>query len=122
MNKEQRAVKDFHGLIQAWTSERPSIPPTSVRRLRVNLIEEELEEFKHVSAEGDLVETADALGDLLYVVYGAGLAYGIDLEPVFAEIHRSNMTKGNGPIREDGKRLKGSDYSPPDLLRVLGEQ
>ena len=71
----------------------------------------------------DLIETADALGDLKYVVEGAALVFGIPLEPVFMEIHRSNMSKlgtdGKPIYREDGKVLKGPNYTPPNVAAVL---
>jgi len=122
MNSEQRSVLDFHKVIEAWSAATPSVPPTSVRRLRVKLIEEEFEEYREASEACDVVEVADALADLLYVVYGAALAWGIDMERVFAEVHRSNMTKQGGPIRADGKRLKPPDWQPPDLATVISEQ
>lgn len=62
---------------------------------------------------------ADALGDLLYVVFGAAVTFGIDMGPIFDEIHRSNMTKIGGPVRPDGKRLKPATYEPPNLKPLL---
>lgn len=91
-------------------------------QLRLDLLEEELDELAEAMVDRDIVEIADALTDILYVVYGTGHAYGIDLDACFAEVHRSNMSKfENGlPLkREDGKILKGKDYSPPNLERVL---
>jgi len=70
-------------------------------------------------AEPNKVKVADALGDLLYVVYGAALEWGIPLDDVVAEIHRSNMTKDVGATRADGKITKGPGYEPPDLAAVL---
>jgi predicted HAD superfamily Cof-like phosphohydrolase len=91
-------------------------------RLRVSLLDEEMDELALAVFDRDIVEIADALTDILYVVYGTGHAYGIDLDACFAEVHRSNMSKfENGlPLkREDGKILKGKHYSPPDLGKVL---
>lgn len=81
--------------------------------LRVSLIEEEFGEF--VAAE-TVVDVADAIADLLYVVVGAACTYGIRLQPIWDEVHRSNMSKLGGPVRDDGKRLKGPNYSPPDMV------
>lgn len=76
-----------------------------------------------MDADAILIEIADALTDLLYVVYGAGHAYGIDLDKCFAEVQRSNMSKlgedGKAIKREDGKVLKGPNYSPPNLRKIL---
>lgn len=94
--------------------------------LRLLLIEEESQEFDdalHVSDEEvRLVRVADALGDLIYVVIGAAVTWGIDLSPVFEEIHRSNLTKIIGGVlkRSDGKVMKGPGYEPPDIRKALG--
>ena len=93
----------------------PEFPEEHIQRLRINLIEEELDELQLAVDNEDMVEVADALTDLLYVVYGAGHAFGIDLDECFAEVHRSNLSKlGTDfkPIkREDGKVLKPDTYS-----------
>lgn len=123
MNEAQRMVRDFHERFGLARSYSPAWPGEAVHRLRVNLIEEELAELRNAGEAHDLVEIADALGDLLYVVYGTAVTYGIDLEPVFSEIHRSNMSKDPelGP-RCDGKALKGEGYSPPHISEVLERQ
>ena len=96
---------------------------TGVSELRYELIREELEEMREALDTKDLVGIADALADLLYVVYGAGHSFGLDLDACFNEVHRSNMSKldknGKPIYREDGKVLKGEDYSPPDLKSTL---
>ena len=97
---------------------------TSVSELRYSLIEEELKELRQALIERDIVEVADALTDLLYVVYGAGHSFGIDLNKCFEEVHSSNMTKlgpeGKPIYREDGKVMKGPGYRAPDLKTLLG--
>jgi predicted HAD superfamily Cof-like phosphohydrolase len=102
---------------------RPELPSLEVQKLRYELINEELTELHCGMVNEDLVEIADALADLLYVVYGAGHAYGIDLDKCFSEVHRSNMSKlgadGKPVYREDGKVMKGSSYSPPDLESII---
>jgi predicted HAD superfamily Cof-like phosphohydrolase len=124
MNEAQRMVRDFHESFGLPRNDSPAWPGEIAHRLRVNLIEEELAELRNAGETHDLVEIADALGDLLYVVYGAAVTYGIDLEPVFSEIHRSNMSKGDrdAAARCDGKVLKGANYSPPRVAEVLERQ
>lgn len=101
----------------------PTLRDSRTQQLRYDLIDEELEELKMAFDNDDIVEIADALTDLLYVVYGAGHAFGIDLDECFLEVHESNMSKlgeGGRPIyREDGKVLKGPDYFPPNLKEIL---
>ena len=96
---------------------------TSVSELRYELIREELEELREALDGRDLVGVADALTDLLYVVYGAGHSFGISLDKCFEEVHNSNMSKlgtdGKPIYREDGKVLKGPNYWQPNLEKVL---
>jgi predicted HAD superfamily Cof-like phosphohydrolase len=123
MNQEQQMVQQFHERFGLGMNPRPSIPRASVHRLRTLLIEEELAEFRNAGEAEDLVGVADALGDLLYVVYGAAAEYGIDLAPVFAEIHRSNMSKDpSAGCRADGKVAKGATYRPPDVRSIVESQ
>lgn len=101
----------------------PEFPDLDTVALRYELIKEELQELFVAMAEKDIVEVADALTDILYVTYGAGHAFGIDLDACFREVQRSNMSKlgedGKPIYREDGKILKGPNYSEPDLKKVL---
>lgn len=96
---------------------------SGVAELRYNLIDEELNELRQAIDERNIVEIADALTDLLYVVYGAGHCFGLDLDKCFDEVHSSNMTKlgpeGKPIYREDGKVMKGPKYRKPDLKSVL---
>lgn len=116
-------VKQFMNSFEQQVYDKPTMASEDVQYLRVDLIDEELLELKEAMAAKDLVEIADALTDLLYVVYGAGCAFGIDLDKCFAEVHRSNMTKlgeDGKPIRRaDGKVLKSSRYERPNLQKVL---
>jgi len=100
-----------------------SIPSDSIVDLRYNLITEELDELNDAITDANLVDIADALTDILYVVYGAGHAFGINLNKCFSEVHRSNMSKlgldGKPIYREDGKVLKGPNYTPPNLTNAL---
>lgn len=94
-----------------------------VQELRDQLLTEELNEFYEALDARDFVELADALGDILYIVYGTAAAYGIPIDLVFKEIHRSNMTKlgddGKPIYNEYGKVMKGPNYTPPDIEAVL---
>jgi len=116
-------VGDFMEAFGQDILEEPQLPGLDIEDLRVELIEEELQELKEALKTRDIVEVADALTDLLYVIYGAGHSFGIDLNDCFDEVHRSNMSKlgedGRPIYREDGKVLKGPDYWPPDLESVL---
>lgn len=132
MTPEQRMVEGFHRATGGTIGDSPEIRDAA---LRSELILEEAEEFcvavghlrfgsraKHDVEPAGLVSAIDALCDLLYVVYGAAVTMGVDLEPFFAEVHRSNMTKVGGPVRGDGKRLKPDTYEPPNLGPILEAQ
>jgi len=116
-------VGDFMESMDQEVRIKPTFPDDRIQKLRLDLIEEELDELQYGIDNKDLVEIADALTDLLYVVYGAGHSFGIDLDECFHEVHRSNMSKLGPdfkPIkREDGKVMKPATYSPPDLKTVL---
>jgi predicted HAD superfamily Cof-like phosphohydrolase len=114
---------DFMNAFGQEVLTEPTLPDPSLAKLRLELIREEVEEL-NVGIEGmDIVEIADALTDILYVVYGAGHAFGIDLDECYHEVHRSNMSKlgedGKPIYREDGKILKGPDYFHPNLKDIL---
>ena len=117
-------VGDFMEAFGQKVELEPTWPDFNTRELRLELISEELDELSDAVADRDMVQIADALTDLLYVVYGAGHAFGIDLDECFQEVHSSNMSKlgPNGkPIhREDGKVMKGPGYFEPDLEGILG--
>ena len=119
-------VGDFMDAFGQKVELEPTWPDFNTRELRLELIAEELDELSDAVADRDMIEIADALTDLLYVIYGAGHAFGIDLDECFKEVHNSNMSKlgPNGrPIhREDGKVMKGPGYFEPDLESILGAQ
>lgn len=102
---------------------KATFPDQKIQELRVSLIEEELKELKEAIINKDIKEVADALTDILYVTYGAGHAFGIDLDKCFGEVQESNMSKlGNDgkPIyNEHGKVLKGPNYFKPNLNKFL---
>ena len=100
-----------------------SIPDRKTAMLRLKLILEEYEELETAVEEHHLVGIADALTDILYVTYGAGHAFGINLDECFEEVHESNMSKlgpdGKPIYRDDGKVMKGPDYREPDLRKII---
>ena len=116
-------VGDFMEVFGQIVEPEPIIPDDMTVDLRVDLIAEEFLELREAVANEDIVEIADALTDLLYVVYGAGHAFGIDLDECFLEVHASNMSKldddGQPIYREDGKVLKSDNYFKPNLASVL---
>ena len=102
---------------------KPSFSTEKINKLRVNLIKEELSELTEAMNNKDLLEVADALTDILYVTYGAGHAFGIDLDKCFEEVQNSNMSKldtnGKPIYNESGKVMKGPNYFKPDLAKFL---
>ncbi len=102
---------------------KPSFSSEKINKLRLSLIKEELDELREAMNNNDLVEVADALTDLLYVTYGAGHAFGIDLDKCFIEVQNSNMSKldrnGKPIYNEFGKVMKGPNYFKPDLTKFV---
>ncbi len=102
---------------------KPSFSSSKINELRYNLIREELDELKEALLSKDLLEVADALTDILYVTYGAGHAFGIDLDKCFNEVQNSNMSKlgkdGKPIYNEAGKVMKGPNYFKPNLSKFL---
>ena len=117
-------VGDFMEAFGQDVQFEPTWPDFNTRELRLELIQEELEELSDAVADRDMIQIAAALTDLLYVVYGAGHTFGLDLDECFQEVHRSNMSKlgenGRPIYREDGKVMKGPGYFEPDLEGILG--
>ena len=118
-----KSVGKFMETFGQEVKKKPEIPDAKTVELRIELISEELEELWDACKDKDIVSIADALTDILYVTYGAGHAFGIDLDKCFAEVQRSNMSKlgknGKPIYREDGKVMKGPKYSEPDLKNTL---
>ena len=104
---------------------KPSFSTKKINQLRISLIQEELDELKEAVANNDLLEVADALTDLLYVTYGAGHAFGIDLDKCFNEVQNSNMSKlgkdGKPIYNQLGKVMKGPNYFKPDLSKFINQ-
>ena len=102
---------------------KPSFSSDKINKLRLDLIKEELEELTEAMNNKDLLEVADALTDILYVTYGAGHAFGIDLDACFVEVQNSNMSKlgldGKPIFNDQGKVMKGPNYFKPDLSKYI---
>ena len=103
--------------------DNPSFSSDKINKLRIDLIKEELDELTEAMKKNDLLEVADALTDILYVTYGAGHAFGIDLDKCFEEVQNSNMSKldknGKPIFNESGKVMKGPNYFKPDLSKYV---
>ena len=118
-----KSVKKFMETFGQEIKEKPGFPDDKITSLRYDLIKEELEELKEAIDNRDIKEVADALTDILYVTYGAGHAFGIDLDKCFEEVQNSNMSKlgsDGKPIYNDkGKVMKGPNYFKPDLGKFV---
>jgi predicted HAD superfamily Cof-like phosphohydrolase len=118
-----KKVKTFMETFGQEVKTKPSFSTDKINSLRYDLIKEELEELKEAMENKDLLEVADALTDILYVAYGAGHAFGIDLDKCFEEVQSSNMSKlgedGKPTYNESGKVMKGPKYFRPDLSKFV---
>ena len=116
-------VKTFMQIFGQEVKNKPSFPDPKIQNLRFELIKEELEELKIALDQKNLKEVADALTDILYVTYGAGHAFGIDLDKCFDEVQASNMSKlgadGKPIYNESGKVMKGPNYFQPNLRKFI---
>jgi predicted HAD superfamily Cof-like phosphohydrolase len=122
MTDEQSMVEAFHCKFDIVVRTTPTELNEETKHLRVRLIQEEFDELKEAMASGNLAEVAKELADLLYVTYGTAVSYGIDMEPVFREVHRSNLSKIGGHKRADGKWVKPPTYSPADIDSIVNGQ
>ena len=117
------SVKKFMETFGQEVKTKPEFPSEKVVKLRYDLIKEELEEFEQALKDKNLTEVADSLTDILYVTYGAGVAFGIDLDKCFNEVQKSNMSKlgadGKPIYNKDGKVMKGPKYFKPDLSKFV---
>ncbi len=119
-------ITDFHLAIGSPVPDEPTMPSADTMRLRRTLIREEYEEVMEafdglLKSDINIVPLMHELADLLYVVYGTYIQFGVDADAVFDEVHRANMQKANGPRREDGKVLKPDDFVPADVTRVIAK-
>ena len=118
-------VKVFMQTFGQEVKKNSSLSSDKINKLRISLIEEELNELKQAIQQNDIKEVADALTDILYVTYGAGHAFGIDLDKCFNEVQNSNMSKlgedGKPIYNELGKVMKGPNYFKPDLSKFVNK-
>ena len=128
-------IVEFHDAVGAPVPAKLAVPPLEILKLRQKLLQEEFEEAtealeqltaviqsENPTQPADVTEWVHELTDLLYVTYGAILACGVDPDPVFAEVHRANLSKAGGPRRDDGKILKPPGWQPADVRGVIGQQ
>lgn len=118
MRVAQEKVREFHEKYGYANPDKPEVGPKELADMRMKLIGEELNEYDEACADGDLVGIADAIADLAYVVIGTAVSHGIDLQPLFDEVHRSNMTKD--PAADNPhKPVKGPRFEQPRLAALL---
>ena len=118
-------VREFHETFGVPVGVQP-VARIDSHYMRVGLLQEEFDEYKAAVEADDVVEVADAIADMLYVLYGTAIEHGIPIDAVFAEVHRSNMTKadenGTPYRRDDGKIIKGPRFEPPMIARLLNPE
>ena len=118
-----KSVKKFMETFGQEVKSKAEFPSSKIVQLRYDLIKEELDELREAIKDGDIKEVADALTDILYVTYGAGHAFGIDLNKCFDEVQKSNMSKlgedGKPIYNDNGKVMKGPNYFRPDLGKYI---
>jgi predicted HAD superfamily Cof-like phosphohydrolase len=122
MRSLMRDVAKFHEKFGRPIGSTPLLLSKEDTTLRIGLISEEALELIDAMRSGNLTEIADGIADLIYVTVGASLEYGIDADAVWDEVQRSNLTKSGGGVRYDGKILKGPNFEPPEIDRILSTQ
>jgi len=117
-------VKTFMNTYGQEVKNNPEFPDSKIVQLRIDLIQEELNELKEAINNNDIVEVADALTDILYVTYGAGHSFGVNLDSCFNEVQNSNMSKlgedGKPIYNDSGKVMKGPNYFKPNIKKIIG--
>ena len=117
-------VENFHKAFGQRIGTKPELPNDNERSLRMRLLAEEFSEYNSAEYDNDLIEVADALADIIYIALGTAVSYGIPLDTIFDEVHRSNMAKlvdGKVFRRADGKIKKPDGWQPPDIKSILGD-
>lgn len=124
MNTWQQDVLDFHKKFDCKVGDFPSdsFADADIMDLRFNLIQEEFDELAAAHDLEDFPEFIDAIADSIYVLLGTCVSLGVDLEPIWKEVHKTNMAKAPGNSRKDGKILKPEDWTPPDIKPLLKKQ
>lgn len=127
MKKQLQQLWDFQSAYNSTRNTKPTLITTDEAQLRYRLGKEELDEYLEACNNNDLIEVADALADQLYILLGTMVAHGMKdvIEDIFDDVHRSNMSKlgpdGKPIYREDGKILKGPNFSPPNISKYLSD-
>jgi predicted HAD superfamily Cof-like phosphohydrolase len=123
MKKALEQVTEFHNIFKIYSQDRPKLPQKVTRDLRKRILKEEYEEYQQAEDDDDLVEIADALADMIYVIIGTAVSYGIPIDKVFDEVHASNMSKlgtnGQPIYRSDGKISKGENFFEPNIKKLV---
>lgn len=117
-----RDIVDMFEAFDAYIGSKPEVPPEKVLELRKTLIKEEVKELLEALDIGDLVKIAVEITDAIVVILGTAISYGIDIRPVWDEIHKSNLAKVGGGKRQNGKVLKPANWKPPRVEEVLQNQ
>lgn len=115
-------VRDFHTAFGQRVGEKAELPELKERFLRMKLLKEEMQEYEDAEYENDITEIADALADIIYIACGTAVSYGIPLDEIYNEVHRSNMAKlvdGKVLRRDDGKVIKPEGWTSPDIAGIL---
>lgn len=112
-------VKKFHEKFNIYLSDKPGLPSKDVINLRLQLVIEEYTELLNAHTTSNIEEIAKEIIDSIYVLIGMGISYGLPLEKIWDEVHRTNMCKTGGSINEDGKLLKPNDWKPPFIAEIL---
>ena len=122
MNNWQQDVEQFHKKFEQKIGEDPGFSDEDTMKLRIALVEEEVLELKEACEENDFPSFVDAITDSIYVLLGTAIATGVDIEPIWQEVQKTNMAKSPGNNRADGKLLKPEGWQPPDIKTLLKEQ
>ena len=116
-------IVDFHKDVMCDEfPTKPYVPSDRLKTLRKELIMEEVKETLLAIDNDDIVELADGIADSIVVLLGTAVTYGIDIRPIWDEVHKTNMAKKDGPMRSDGKRLKPEGWKPPDIKSIINKQ
>ena len=118
------SVVEFQKAFGQLVSDKPEFPDSKTRILRMRILSEEFVEYNTAEHDNNFIEVADALADLIYIACGTAASYGIPLNAIFEEVHRSNMAKlvdGKPLKREDGKIIKPEGWKPPDIEKIIKE-
>jgi len=122
MSDWQKDVLDFHTKFKCIVGDKPQFSDEKTMKLRLALINEEIDELTEAYKDKDLSSFIDAIADSIYVLLGTAISVGVDLKPIWDEVQKTNMAKVPGNSRKDGKVLKPENWTPPDIDTLLKEQ